>query len=66
MAVGGETAVHGQPETLDVHRCPLRAIGRSNEPGTGRVARRPSPSLPYFAYSIARVSRMTVTLIWPG
>jgi hypothetical protein len=22
--------------------------------------------VPYFAYSTARVSRMTVTLIWPG
>ena len=24
------------------------------------------PAEPYFAYSTARVSRMTVTLIWPG
>ena len=27
---------------------------------------RPPASVTYFAYSTARVSRMTVTLIWPG
>ncbi len=38
---------------------PARALtgGPSGPPGGG---------LPYFAYSIERVSRMTVTLIWPG
>ncbi len=30
------------------------------------AGRRPSSALTYLAYSTARVSRMTVTLIWPG
>jgi hypothetical protein len=40
---------------------------RPRRGSVGRVAEdRPADLAGYFAYSTARVSRMTVTLIWPG
>jgi hypothetical protein len=40
--------------------------GRARRIPVGGVAEADAAMLAYFAYSTARVSRITVTLIWPG
>ncbi len=75
LAEAGQHLLHGEPARLadDVAdhedpagaRRPRRvAVGRVAEPGA--LAAAGHAALPYFANSTARVSRMTVTLIWPG
>jgi hypothetical protein len=74
----GQDRLDGQPPRLADHvadqQHPARARGarripvdRVPEPrATDRVVRAVARGSAYFAYSTARVSRMTVTLIWPG
>ena len=58
VADSGAVAVHGPPG--GGRRAP--AFGTVGLRRSGRAGARTA----YFAYSTARVSRMTVTLIWPG
>lgn len=53
-------------EIDDAGRAAVVAVaGGSSQQGSSRGVRF-MMSMRYFAYSTARVSRMTVTLIWPG
>ena len=67
--VRDEGLLDGQPAGLADHVADHQdpaGAGGAGGVAVGRVPEADATWLAYFAYSTARVSRMTVTLIWPG